>query len=547
MTVRVSDRGGQALAGATVSVGSRSFATNKDGIVSLAVPAEPRLLTVELAGYEPVFGAIDQDSARSQQVKLRSTTVAGIAKDKNSGAPIAGATVQWVSAKGSGPVLKTAADGRFRLTDVPEAATVRINAGDYGSAQVESRDGAPVEFAMTVSVVTGRVTDASGAPIAGAAVTAPGGDAVMTGQDGSFRLGGVTDAATLEVAAPGYASGTVAATAGKPANLALQRQDIKAVYANVSTITDPDRLGALIRLADETEINAIVLDVKQDTIDYDTQVPFFRSVEGMVVPAYDPVAVIATLKQHGIYVIARMVVFKDPLVAESRPDLAVKIEGSNELWRDMNGAAWVNAFDEELWHANADLAVELSQLGFDEVQYDYIRFPSDGDLTTTDFGRDYTELNRRAAITGAVKAGHDALQGTGTRFAIDLFAIVALYGDDQGIGQTLQDLTPLADYVCLMVYPSHFSEGNIPVPGHPNDFPGETVTYTLQQAELLVPGSMIKMRPWLQDFTQPLDGFSPYGPKEVRAQIDSAEALGVGGWMLWNAAGEFEEDALVHE
>jgi hypothetical protein len=263
-----------------------------------------------------------------------------------------------------------------------------------------------------------------------------------------------------------------------------------------------------------------------------------------VTPVYDVEELIAELDAHGIYAIARMVVFKDPVVAEGRPDLAVRDEVTGGLWRDMNGAAWVNAFNQELWQANADLGAELARLGFDEVQYDYIRFPSDGDLRTADFGVDYTEANRRAAITGAVALGAQEVRAAGARFAIDLFPIIALFGDDQGIGQTLQDLVPLADYVCLMIYPSHYELGNIPVDGHPNDFPAETVTYSLETSQQWAPASMAKMRPWLQDFTYPLEGYSAYDAADVRAQIDAAEAAGATGWMLWNAAGEFQAGAL---
>ncbi|HET7092368.1 MAG TPA: putative glycoside hydrolase, partial [Thermomicrobiales bacterium] len=272
--------------------------------------------------------------------------------------------------------------------------------------------------------------------------------------------------------------------------------------------------------------------------------PFFKELDGVVEPVFDPKQLLDELHAHNIYVIARMVVFKDPIVAEQRPDLAVKDAVKGGLWRDDNGAAWVNAFEEELWRANADLGAELTKLGFDEVQYDYIRFPSDGNLKTSEFGRDYTEATRRAAIAGAVKAGADAIHAAGGTFSLDLFPIIALEGNDQGIGQTLQDLTPLADYVSLMIYPSHFITGNIPVDGMPNDFPSETVDYTLKKTEELVPGTIHKMRPWLQDFTYPMDGYSAYGPDRVRAEIDAAEAHGVSGWLLWNAAGEFHVDAL---
>jgi hypothetical protein len=322
---------------------------------------------------------------------------------------------------------------------------------------------------------------------------------------------------------------------------------IKSIYANLGVLSDPERWNRLLEIAETTEVNAIVIDVKQDTILYDTQVPFFRDIEGMVTPIFDPAELLAELDARGIYSIARMVVFKDPIVAEGRPDLAVGDDITGGLWLDMNGTPWVNAFNQELWVANADLGAELAQLGFDEIQYDYIRFPSDGDLRTADFGTEYSEANRRAAITGAVALGSERVRAAGAVFAIDLFPIIALMGDDQGIGQTLQDLTPLADYVCLMIYPSHYIVGNIPVDGHPNDFPAETVTYTLERSQELVPGTMAKMRPWLQDFTYPLEGYSAYGPAEVRAQIDAAEAMGVSGWLLWNAAGEFEVEALAPE
>jgi len=535
------------LAGAQVDIGGRALVADSAGKVKMERPTGAATVAVRLAGFDPMFGQIDAGIDSNQQVALRPNTIAGVATDAATGAPIAGATLRAMGPRGEAAVATTDAAGAFRLAEVPTGAVVRIDAGDHGTAEQPVADGAAVNFALTVSVVTGRVTDAAGSPLAGAVVRAPGGAEIATGADGAFRLTGAGGATELTVAAPGFDDAVVPVGADLEASAQLQRQSIKAVYANYSTIADPARLGELIRLADETEINAIVIDVKQDTIYYDSQVPFFRDIEGVVNPIFDPAELLAQMADHGIYTIARMVVFKDPLVAEGRPDLSVTNEDSGGLWRDDNGSAWVNAFNEELWAANAALAAELAGLGFDEIQYDYIRFPSDGDLTVADFGPDYSEAARRAAITGAVRAGSDAVRPTGAKFAIDLFAIVALFGDDQGIGQTLQDLTPLADYVCLMVYPSHYSVGNVPVDGHPNDFPGETVTYTLEQAELLVPGSRLKMRPWLQDFTQPLDGFSEYGPNEVRAQIEATEALGASGWMLWDASGQFEEAALAPE
>lgn len=549
VVLAVADRAtGESVAGAQVVGGDRSWSTDAAGNVT--VPTADGALALEIRGdgYQSERLALEAGATGDHRIDLRPTTLVGRLSDAATGDPIPDARVSAETEGGGGAPVAAEPDGSFRLVDVPEGARLRVEAGDYGVREEAIADRTRIDLALPLAVVTGAVRDASGAPVAGATVATTDGVAVATSDaDGGFRLVGPTGETEVLVSAPGYGDLRLAARPGAVVEAALESRQIKAVYANLSVLTDRTRLDRLIEIAETTEVNAIVVDVKQDTIYYDTQVAFFRDVPGMVTPSIDPAALVAELEERGIYTIARMVVFKDPVVAEGRPDLAVKDEVKGGLWRDMNGAAWVNAFNQELWQANADLAVELAGFGFDEIQYDYIRFPSDGDLRTADFGDDYSEEARRAAISGAVKLASERLRPTGAKFAIDLFPIIALFGNDQGIGQTLQDLTPLVDYVCLMVYPSHYAFGNIPVDGHPNDFPAETVTYTLEQAEAVMPGSKAKMRPWLQDFTYPAEGFSAYGPDEVRAQIEAAEAWGASGWLLWNAAGEFEVEALAPE
>ena len=538
---------GAPLAGANVTAGTRALTTNDKGEVKLAPGELPLRLTVQHDRYDAFADEhFDPELGDSPAVSLRPSFVEGRINDAETGAPIAGAVVSAVADTGErGAAATTGPDGRYSLADVPANARLRVEAGDYGTTEWPVGEDTRADIGLRLSVVTGVIRDPAGVPVHGARVSAVNGTpSTVTNADGSFRLTDAAGVAELLVRAAGFADQRLAVPAGRQLTVTVEPEAIKAVYANLGVLSDPARLNRLLEIADETEINALVVDVKQDTIYYPTQVPFFREIDGMVTPVFDPAELLATLDAHGIYSIARMVVFKDPVVAEARPDLSAMDEQTGELWRDMNGAAWVNAFNDELWAANTDLAVELSGLGFDEVQYDYIRFPSDGDLRTADFGREYTEEARRAAITGAVKLGADKVRPTGAKFAIDLFPIIAIFGNDQGIGQTLQDLVPLADYINLMIYPSHYTEGNIPVEGHPNDFPAETVTYTLEAAEALVPGSKRKMRPWLQDFTYPAQGFTAYGPAEVRAQIDAAESHGVSGWMLWNAAGEFQVEAL---
>jgi hypothetical protein len=549
IVVQVTDRyTGQQITGAQILLEGKEFATGPDGSVAIELANEPTQIQVQAPGYEAVSTSIDRGAPPDWQVALRPSLLRGTVTDASTATGIAGATVALLAPDGSEQSAVTDAAGAYAFDAVPEGATLRVMSDDHGVAEETIGQRTELDLAMTPSFVAGQVTDSAGTAIAGARVAAANGTAEnFTGGDGTFRLTGGTDVGEVIVSAPGFAGQTFAVDQNRQVSAQLEGEMIKAVYANLGVLGDPERWNALIEIADTTEINAIVIDVKQDTIYYDTQVQFFRDVEGMVTPVIDLPALLAQMEEHGIYSIARMVVFKDPVVAEGRPDLAVIDEVTGESWLDMNGTPWVNAFKEELWVANADLGAELAQLGFDEVQYDYIRFPSDGDLRTADFGDDYSEGARRAAITGAVALGSEKVRAAGAQFAIDLFPIIALLGDDQGIGQTLQDLTPLADYVCLMVYPSHYEVGNIPVDGHPNDFPAETVAYTLEKSQEWAPGTMKKMRPWLQDFTYPLEGYSAYGPDEVRAQIDAAEELGVSGWLLWNAAGEFEVPALRPE
>jgi hypothetical protein len=545
-TVHVTDRlTGQGIPQAAVTYGDQSVSTDAMGAATFRTAADQVDVTIASPGYEAMTTSVGKGSPTDWQVALRPNVLRGRVTNAESQAAIPDTDVVLSAPDGAGQSTKTDQNGLYQFNSVPEGASIRFSSPEFAMQEQSVGELSSLDVSLSPTVITGNIVDPDGKPVAGARVaTMDGSVAANTGADGTFRLASGANVDTVVVSASGFADQVVAVDDSRTISAQLGHEMIRAIYANIGVLGDPERWNRLIEIADTTEINAIVVDVKQDTIYYDTQVPFFRDIDGMVVPVFDPQTLLAQLDEHGIYSIARMVVFKDPVVAEARPDLAVRNEDTGDLWRDMNGAAWVNAFNEELWQANADLGAELASLGFDEVQYDYIRFPSDGDLTTTDFGRDYSEANRRAAITGAVAIGAKEVHAAGAHFAVDLFPIVALMGDDQGIGQTVQDLAPLVDYVCLMIYPSHFETGNIPVDGPPNDFPAETVTYTLQKTEELIPGSMSKMRPWLQDFTYPLEGYSAYGPDEVRAQIDAAEAMGVSGWLLWNAAGEFEVAAL---
>ncbi|HEV2529793.1 MAG TPA: putative glycoside hydrolase [Thermomicrobiales bacterium] len=532
-------------AGVRVTAGEVVATTDARGQVTLDTDAVGTVPVVfEQAGYYPIQATLPPAGSGATTLQLQSSTVTGLISDSATGNALPGVSV---SIAGTDVVTVTGADGRYTLANVPADATLAFSLDGYGVTEEGVAARNSVDAALTYSRVTGSVLDAAGEPVANARVVAAG-EIGITRNDGTFLIDGVTDVTEVAVSASGFRDATVPVDRGQAAPIRLERMLIRAAYLNQFGLTDERLLDNMIDIINTTELNALVIDIKQDTIYYDSQVQFFRDVPGMVLDLYDPAPLIERLHAEGIYVIARLVVFQDPLVADHYPEYAVKDERDGSSWRNADGVAWVNAFNEPLWDANIELALEAIALGFDEIQYDYVRFPSDGDLSVADFGLDYSQEAREGAITGFIARSSEAIRPTGAKLAIDAFGIIGLWDDDQGIGQRLVQLAPLVDYLCLMIYPSHYELGNIrSAPGHPNDYPGETITESLERAAELVPEHVDKFRPWLQDFTQPLPGFAEYGAEELREQIDAAEAFGGNGWLLWNPNNEPTVEALKPE
>ena len=385
--------------------------------------------------------------------------------------------------------------------------------------------------------IRGVVLDTGGDPIAGAVVRVRT-KIVETDAEGRFTLTYRSGADRMTVSASGYADRSVTIT--KRPSVALERFVVKGVYLNGTAAGDKDIVDAMIDLIDTTELNAIVVDFKDGVVFYDSQVDFFRDA-GAVRPTYDAEKLIDKLHDHDIYVIGRQVVFKDPLVAEAHPDMAIQDEETGGLWRGWAGEAWVNPLATGLYQPNVDLAAEAARLGFDEIQYDYIRFP-DGDLSGADLGKRYDSMdNRIGALTTILSMTREALRPLGAKLSADLFGWMLLVDDDQGIGQRLPDLVAVVDYASPMVYPSHFPTGSVAVDGAPNDFPFETVEISLSLGMERIPGAELKIRPWLQDFSLP--EMTEYTASDVRAQIQAAESVGSSGWLMWNVNASYEDGA----
>ena len=538
---------GEAISGATVSGGEVEYRTGADGRVDVSLPEGEQGVVIQAPGFHAVEGRLSGESLRAQQIVLRPNVLTGSLTDQASGGAIANATVIALDAEGR-EVASSQTDetGTYRLENLPPSGTIAIDAGKYGQHTAPIDQIVTLDLALSVQTATGTVMNADGEPVQGAVVQS--GDATtVSAKDGTYQLDGVSEGDEIVIRASGFESQTSSiGPGGEIAEVRLPNQMIKAVYANYNLLTSEGGIESLIDIANTTEINAIVIDVKEGVIFYDSQVPFFNEV-GTVRPVYDLDEILSKLMDNGIYAIARMVVFQDPLVAEARPDLAVH-DVNGGLWVNVQGVGWVSAFHEELWEANIDLAVELVERGFDEVQYDYVRFPSDGDLSTADFGREYTAEAREAAITEFMRRSHEAVNAAGGYLAADLFGFVTIMDDEQYIGQRFSALAPYLDFVCMMIYPSHFEEGNIAsAPGHPNDYPYETIYESLERADAIVPNSRLKFRPWIQDFSYGFNGLRDYTAEDVRAQIDAAEDFGASGWMLWGDPKNVTVEALAPE
>jgi len=316
---------------------------------------------------------------------------------------------------------------------------------------------------------------------------------------------------------------------------------VRAIYLNAWAFGGR-RFYDLVRLADRTEINAFVVDVKDDTgyLTYRSAVPTAIDIgANQQLRARDTEARLRVLREHGIHPIARIVVAKDPLLASRKPGWSVQhVNGG--LWRDRLDFAWVDGFNDSVWIYAAQLASEAVRMGFAEVQYDYVRFPDEPEsrLASALFpGRRESETKRQG-IARNLRLLRQRTKPLGVPFTIDVFGLTTSARSDMGIGQYWEDLVTAADVVLPMVYPSHYMRGVYNL-RHPNGEPYLVIRRAMQDAlRRSAPlGETAEIRPYLQAFTL---GQPRYTPQLVREQIRAAEELGLRSWVLWNPRSAYD-------
>jgi hypothetical protein len=344
----------------------------------------------------------------------------------------------------------------------------------------------------------------------------------------------------LGVKAPGYNRVEQTLTDPLPQGLSevrLAPMTPKALYLSFYGVGSKALRDPALKMLEETELNALVIDVKGDRgmIPYRSSVPLSAEVGGQrIITVRDMDGLMASFKEKGIYTIARIVVFKDDLLATARPDLAVKTPAGG-LWRDREKLAWVDPFRKEVWNYNIQIAEEAAKLGFDEIQFDYVRFP---DSRSPRFSQPSTEEGRVQAIAGFLKEAKARLAPYNVFVAADIFGYVCWNLNDTDIGQKLDPIASAVDYLSPMLYPSGFQFG---IPGYRNPVqnPYEIIYLSLKKAQERTKISSVRFRPWLQAFKDYAFDRRQFNGKELRDQISASEKFGAQGWMLWNPVNQY--------
>jgi hypothetical protein len=390
---------------------------------------------------------------------------------------------------------------------------------------------------------SGKVVDYdTGKPIKEAIVTVIN-EVMRTDDNGMFTI--KTPVYKVAARAYGYTRTDLFLTQASvkaPLQLKLRKLSPKALYMTYYGIGDRGLRHNALKLIDETELNALVIDVKGDRgiLTYKSAVPMVSRIGAQkIVIVKDAKALVQSLKERGIYTIARIVVFKDNVLGTARPDLAIKTN-EGKIWRDKEDLIWVDPSKKEVWEYNISIALEAAQNGFDEIQFDYVRFPDRRGLA---FAVANTEENRVNNISGFLMEAKKRLVPYNVFLSADVFGYASWNLDDTQIGQRLDRIAPCVDYISLMLYPSGFQFG---IPGYRNPVAHsyDIVSLSLKKAQERTNIPSVRFRPWLQAFRDyAFDKRHFYGP-EIRTQIKAADEFGSGGWMLWNPRNDYMADGL---
>ena len=309
---------------------------------------------------------------------------------------------------------------------------------------------------------------------------------------------------------------------------------VRALYVNRWASQSKKRMAKLIAAADETEINAFVIDMKDEFgLNYKSSNPDFQKNAGSANVVRNVKTLLDTLRAHKIFPIARIVVFKDSVTARVHPEWTIR-RTDNSIWRDKKGIAWVNPYHHELWEYNIGVAEELVKLGFGEIQFDYIRFPEPYPSLPKQVFPGSNGVSKPDALAAYLKEAKTRLNKLGVRSTADIFGLVTTVQGALEVGQEWEKIAPNVDVVLPMVYPSHYPHGELGIK-NPNAEPYQVIFKAISRArerdKKLGITEPEHVRPWLQGFSL---GKPPYGAAELEAEKKAVYDAGYDGWVIWN-------------
>ena len=361
----------------------------------------------------------------------------------------------------------------------------------------------------------------------------------VVGGDGSRAAGTMQGPGTVAVQGNGAQGGGSQAMPAKPRPWPRPRTlpaEIRGVHVTMSLASLPGRIEQYLGLR-EYGLNTIELDVKDESGVVGFVSPYAPDAQetGAARTYYNPKAVATMAHALGVYLIGRVVVFEDPVLARARPQHSLR-RPDGQPWLNKVGLGWVSQYDRGVWKYVVDVAESAARAGFDEIQFDYVRFPSDGDVQSIVYPGKRVEP-KSATIKSFLRYATARLRPLGVRVSADIFGLAATH--DLQIGQAPAAIGRTVDAIYPMVYPSHYSAGEFNL-SDPEASPGETVGLSIADFKRVTKGGRARIVPWIQDFSMR----RTYTLFEVRQQIAAARAAGAAGFLLWNPRGVYTTEAL---
>ena len=551
------------VVGATVTAGNLSALTDDQGQFMLWTTETPLQVTVEAIGYESAESQFSEDAPLSVALEPKGLVVK---VTDNTGQPVSGAVVNSPRSDAT-----TDAQGVALLPLLESGDPYTVTLAGFAPAGQTYSGEAQADLSIVPNTVAGTAVDATtGEPVPGAIIyvydkTSCQGEAcrgsepavlVDANADGTFLVEGMPADPQVMIKAPGYSllfpDALQAGDCNAPYCLQAELQPFEArgFYVPFHYLYNRDLIESRLDLIEQSDVlNAVVVDMKSDygEIAWEPKNAVAQEIGVYQEDVMSAQEFLAEAQKRGIYTIARFVTFKDNALAEGKPEWALsKKSNPGVLWKDGEDLAWVDPYRDEVRQYEIDLAKELAEIGFDEVQFDYFRFTGQRDHNLLTYSVESTPENRREAISSFSRELMAALKPYGAFTSIDVFGSIILNGNEPLIGQNLADMAQGLDYLSPMIYPQVWWPGTFPGCEEPVQCPYKVIYDSTDIVRDIVP-MPTRIRPWLQGYPNnyrtdgPAAGYN-YAVPEMMIQREAADDAGAEGWLFWSGGGNFPDE-----